>query len=275
VVDADGLVLTKASEVVAGELTARLSDGQRVPAEILSVDEESDVALVRVASKRLRPIQWALLEPSVGQWAITPGIDSPPEAVGIVSSPPRKILPKQALIGVQLDFEAADARIAEVMPGMGAEKAGLRAGDVILAVNGEAVSSSEVLRRTLKQYREGQTVKLQVRRDSDPFDVSLAMMAPRPERLGRGFERQDRMNRLGGEISRRAEGFELAIQHDTVLQPWQCGGPLLDLDGKAIGLNIARAGRIASYALPAKMVMRLAESLKRQSQTPVKERPSS
>jgi serine protease Do len=70
------------------------------------------------------------------------------------------------------------------------------------------------------------------------------------------------MNRLGTELSQRSEGFELAIQHDTVLQPWQCGGPLVNLDGKAIGLNIARAGRIASYALPAVLVKQIVEDLK-------------
>ena len=78
------------------------------------------------------------------------------------------------------------------------------------------------------------------------------------------------MNRLGGELSRRAEGFQLAIQHDGVLQPWQCGGPLLNLDGKAIGLNIARAGRVASYALPAGLVRHLADDLKNQTKVSVK-----
>jgi len=40
-----------------------------------------------------------------------------------------------------------------------------------------------------------------------------------------------------------------------VLQNWQCGGPLMNLDGKAVGLNIARAGRVASYALPSSVVL--------------------
>ena len=37
-----------------------------------------------------------------------------------------------------------------------------------------------------------------------------------------------------------------------MLQPWLCGGPLVNLDGEAIGLNIARAGRVTTYALPAR-----------------------
>ena len=79
-------------------------------------------------------------------------------------------------------------------------------------------------------------------------------MAPKLERGGRGFGRADRMNQMGSMTSQRAEDFELVIQHDTVLQNWQCGGPLMNLDGKAVGLNIARAGRVASYALPASVL---------------------
>ena len=51
-------------------------------------------------------------------------------------------------------------------------------------------------------------------------------------------------------LSDRRTGFPAVLQHDTVLEPNQCGGPLIDLSGKAIGINIARAGRTESYAIP-------------------------
>ena len=41
-----------------------------------------------------------------------------------------------------------------------------------------------------------------------------------------------------------------------------CGGPLVNLDGKAVGLNIARADRVATYALPARLVKQSLDSLK-------------
>ena len=44
------------------------------------------------------------------------------------------------------------------------------------------------------------------------------------------------------------------IQHDTVLYPDECGGPVVDTQGRFVGLNIARAGRVVSYALPASSV---------------------
>ncbi|MEX2027294.1 MAG: S1C family serine protease, partial [Pirellulaceae bacterium] len=52
-----------------------------------------------------------------------------------------------------------------------------------------------------------------------------------------------------------------AIQHDTVLKPSECGGPIVDLSGKVVGINIARGGRVESYALPATLVRSLLPDL--------------
>src|SRR5262249_53128260 len=56
------------------------------------------------------------------------------------------------------------------------------------------------------------------------------------------------------ELSGRRRGFPTVLQHDTVLRPSDCGGPLVGLDGNVIGVNIARAGRTARYAIPAEDV---------------------
>src|SRR5262249_54405804 len=40
------------------------------------------------------------------------------------------------------------------------------------------------------------------------------------------------------------------------------GGPLVDLDGKAVGINIARAGRVESFAVPSDTVLALLPDLK-------------
>ena len=74
-----------------------------------------------------------------------------------------------------------------------------------------------------------------------------------------------RFSRVRGDVSQRAEGFEQAIEHDTVLQPWLCGGPLVDLDGKAIGINIARASRVSTYALPSRLVKQILDNLRTRS----------
>ena len=254
VIDASGLAVTKASEIKEGKLTAWLAIGKEIEVQLIAKDEENDLALLKVNAKNLKSIQWATDEISVGQWVVTPGIAETPQAVGIVSVPPRKIPPPRAFIGVVLDFKSPDAKIAQIMAGLGAEAAGLKPGDVVLKVNDAPVKEGQELVKTLRQFREGQSVKVRVQRGDEEFDATIKMMALKTERGGRGFDRAARMNQMGSITSQRAEGFDLAIQHDTVLQNWQCGGPLMNLDGKAVGLNIARAGRVASYALPSSVV---------------------
>jgi serine protease Do len=251
VVDTNGLALTKASELKKGKLTCWLAGGREVAAEVLAADEESDLALVRIDARDLKPIEWESKDVVVGEWTVTPGIEESPQAVGIVSVPPRKILPKRAYIGVTLDNDPESAKIMGLSRGMGAEKAGVKTNDVILAVNGKAIKGREELVEELKTFREGQMVKLRVKREGKELDLEVVLKSEEEMFGRRMFDRQSFMNRMGGDVSRRAEDFGQVIQHDTVLEPWLCGGPLVNLDQKVVGINIARAGRVASYALPA------------------------
>ena len=42
-----------------------------------------------------------------------------------------------------------------------------------------------------------------------------------------------------------------------------CGGPLVNLDGQCVGINIARAERVSSYALPSSTARSAIESMVR------------
>ena len=254
VVDTNGWALTKASEIKPGKLTCWLATDQEVEAELLATDVEEDVALVRVHAQGLTPITWSPAQVSVGEWAITPGIAETPQAIGIISALPRRIRPQRALIGVRFDPSSPLPRIDELLPGYGAEKAGLKPGDIILTVNNTAVSNRQQVVEILGDFRDGQTVRLGLQREDEHFDAQLEMIA--------ALEEEGQSLRMAGRVSHRAQGFERAIEHDTVLFPWLCGGPLVDLDGKAMGLNIARASRVTTYALPASLVQKILENLK-------------
>jgi serine protease Do len=267
VVDTNGLALTKASELKKGKLTCWLATEREVTAEVLGIDEEEDLALVRVNARGLKPVRWAEGEVAIGQWAITPGIADTPQAVGIISALPHRIRPPRALIGVQFDFGAPKPSIQTILPKMGAEKAGLKPGDIIVAVNAQLVTNREQIIEALREFREGQTVKLRVQRKETQFTAEVRMMAPKAGQSEDAANSSRRFSRVRGEVSQRAEGFEQAIEHDTVLQPWLCGGPLVNLDGKAIGINIARASRVSTYALPSRLVKRILADLKFKSQS--------
>ncbi len=260
VMDGSGLALTKASELKKGKLTCWLASEKEVAAELLAVDEDEDVALVRVHARGLKAMPWATEEVAVGQWAITPGVAETPHAVGIISALPRRIRPQRAFIGIRFDARSSSPRVEEVLPGYSADKAGLKPGDLLVGVNSTGVTNREQIVEMLRDYREGQTVKLRIQRAETELTAEVRMMAPGADM--NWFYSEDAPSRLTGEVSHRARGFEQAIEHDTVLQPWLCGGPLVNLEGKGIGLNIARASRVTTYALPAGLVKRIFESLK-------------
>jgi serine protease Do len=258
VVDASGLALTKASELQKGKLTCWLASDMQVDAEVIGIDEQEDVALVRVKASGLKPIEWAAERASVGQWAITPGIGPTPHAVGIISALPRRVRLQHAVMGVVFDASTSVPTVEVLQPGFGAQKAGLKAGDIIAAVNGKAVTNRSDVVEELTDYRVGQTVKLAVQRAEERFEVEVELMA----RLSSDENSDRRTRQMSGAVSQRAEGFDQVIEHDTVLTPWLCGGPLMNLDGKAIGMNIARASRVSTFALPAELTKRILENLR-------------
>jgi len=261
IISSNGLALTKASELKKGKLTCWTADDRHVDAEVIGTDEEDDVALVRVQAEGLTPVEWVEEEVHVGQWAITPGIAKTPHAVGIISALPRKIRPQRAFIGVQFDGRSSEPRVDRLTEGLGAEKVGMKKGDLIVAVNNEVVTNRMQVIEALREFRQGQTVKLRVKREEKELDFEIEMKPPTESLLAGEFETSADAARLRGQVSQRSQGFEQAIEHDTVLQPWLCGGPLVNLDGKAIGLNIARAGRVTTYALPAKLIKKIIKNL--------------
>ncbi len=74
--------------------------------------------------------------------------------------------------------------VREVYPGSAAEKAGVKAGDVITAVNGERVRTIGDLRQKLAAKREAkdkdQTVKIGVLRNKSEVSLTLELPAPAP-----------------------------------------------------------------------------------------------
>lgn len=75
--------------------------------------------------------------------------------------------------------EARGALVAEAQAGSPAAKAGLKAGDAILAVNGKPVRNSRDLARTIAGYEPGSKVKLTVMRAAKEItvDVELGRLA--------------------------------------------------------------------------------------------------
>jgi serine protease Do len=66
--------------------------------------------------------------------------------------------------------------IGRVPPDSPAERAGLRVGDIVTAVNGEAVATRAELYRRLWRERPGADIVLTIIRDGAPHEVRLRAM---------------------------------------------------------------------------------------------------
>jgi S1-C subfamily serine protease len=145
-----------------------------------------------------------------------------------------------------------------VSPGGAAEKAGLKKGDVIRRVDGKAVADFTALREMLNDYRPNQKVKLDVNRKGEALELTATLAGPPPGMNNRG----DIQNSMGGALSNRRGGFERVLQTDMVVDPKNCGGCVVDLDGRVVGVCIARAGRVETYVLPGEVVRPLIADLR-------------
>ena len=263
VVRADGYIVTKASEL-KGKVEVELSDrsGKR-PATVVGTDPATDLALIKIDAANLPVIAWAGDEPPpTGSWLATPGLGAAPVAVGVVSVGPRKITAPSAALGIVLADDDRAARIESVHPEMPAARAGMQSGDVIRKVDGAAITGRQSLQEKIRSYQPDDKVDVVIERGGKEQTLKVTLGSMAQLMLG---ERAEFQNGLGGTLSKRRSGFPLALQHDTVLKPAECGGPIVDLDGKAVGLNIARAGRVESYALPASLAKEAIDKLLQQA----------
>lgn len=81
--------------------------------------------------------------------------------------------------------------ISRVEEGSAAEKAGLKVGDVVLALNGRALKDSPDFRNALGLVRAGTDIRLQVMRDGQSREIKARVEAPKQERFeGRGLSRR-------------------------------------------------------------------------------------
>ncbi|HEY8052685.1 MAG TPA: PDZ domain-containing protein [Steroidobacteraceae bacterium] len=86
--------------------------------------------------------------------------------------------PGRAILGVQLEKTtgAAGARVREVSPGGPAAEAGIRAGDVIVALNGSVLSGAEPARQVVSLMREvkpDSKVNVRVLREGKPRELTV------------------------------------------------------------------------------------------------------
>jgi hypothetical protein len=128
------------------------------------IDAEGMVAVATVAGEVVRYL--ADREEPLSAAAVAPGQQPAAAATG-----------RKVSLGTVPDFAhpGAGVRVEDVLPGSPAEQAGLRAGDVLLAIDGESLAGLRDLSRVLKAHEPGDRVRLTVDRDGERLTLAATL----------------------------------------------------------------------------------------------------
>lgn len=268
VVGADGWVLTKASEI-PDDPRCKVADGRVVPARVAGVDPQFDVALLKVEAEGLRAVEWSAdkVRPA-GRLVAAPDGRGGSVGVGMVSVEQRAMkgpfpaavtkaapyVPKpapQAILGKVIDGKALLVRRVKG----GAARAGIVPGDLVVRMNGQPVRDADDVDRLIAKSAAGDRLSMVVERGGRQVDVSVELD-------------EDPYIRCPGATAwyrnLRADDFPAVFEHDIPLLLDECGGPVIDLDGKAVGMTIARVGQHGCMAVPADAIPALVSRLRKE-----------
>ena len=107
-------------------------------------------------------------------------------------SRPMKLAERRAIMGVQMGeaAEGGGAPITRLTPGSGAEKAGLKSGDVLLKVDGAPITASNQVSDSLAERKPGDVVTVVVQHNGTTEEVKVTLGSdPATEERGAGFFR--------------------------------------------------------------------------------------
>jgi serine protease Do len=258
-------VLTKWSEIAMARGKIQVVDGAGTTAQatVLGVYQDEDVALLSLEGARYRPVKLSDHEaPKLGRFLIAASPDDTPASVGVVAVEARSLRDKdQAFLGVRLDpdHRGSGVRVAGIEDGSGAADAGLKEGDVVLSIGERPVGSLIEMRTALAGHGPGERIEVRYSRDGREAKVEAELKEKSESfpQFPNGRLRQ--MERMGTSPSLVRSGFPSVIQTDMQLDRDRCGGPVVDLDGRVVGMTIARADRTRSFVIPTSALIDLLE----------------
>lgn len=255
-------ILTKWSEIARVKGDLRVDDGNEGRSvTILGVYEAEDLALLKVEGRPLTPVSWSTEVPKLGSFLAAAQPDGRLAAFGVVSVLERNLRDTDlAYLGVvgALGYTGQGVKIAEVAEDSGAAAAGLVPGNVILKVAERSISGLLELKNALVGALPGTSISLTVEAKGKQKQVDV-LLGNRPQMEQMFGARLRQMERMGGPISQVRTSFTRVIQTDMRPKPNQIGGPVVDLQGRVVGITMARADRTRSFVMPAAAVINLLE----------------
>ena len=225
--------------------------------EIVARDTENDLVLLRASRDNTDGVDLKTQvesAPKTGSFLITPEADG----AGLVSvvgtkSFASRLKKRPGFLGVRpADYKDDGGALLEMVTNGGAAKrAGLKVGDVITKLNETTITNQVDLRKFLVTVEPGSDIVAIITRGDEELRKTIKL-------------RELPSGHIAGNVARsvRRDGFSKIILHDADLKPTDCGGPVFDLSGNFVGLNIARNSRVRSYLIPPAIVKKMVDTSK-------------
>lgn len=251
-------LLTKASELLEQDLpveecvirNARYRSGE---IELVGIDHTNDLALLKTDMENLTPVNWAPEDPKLGDWNFSFTDRLRRATSGVISANSRPISSIGSFLGVVMSADEERNNlpiVTEISPGSAAELAGIKEGDYLLGINNITYDSIEEFATALQQFTPGQLIQVLVERSEKIYSTNLVLG------YRSSLESEQSSNSIiAGKVSLRLSGFGRIYQHTALLTPSMMGGPLLDLEGNCLGINIARLDRTTTFTLTPEQVL--------------------
>lgn len=267
VISANGRLLTKDTETKKGKLTVRLGD-KNYDAKVLKRFPEQDLALLKIDATDLKPVRFQTTEPPLGSILTTIGARNEPLGIGLLSVPGRAMA-KVGFIGIRGGQSDKGVLIEQLVPKGAAEEAGLKDKDIITSIDGRKVDDHLEFGNLIRGRKAGDVLKVEYLRGDEARKATVKL---KERAMPDNIRNDPRMKLSHGELSEKTSGYPDAIQHDIPLPPQLCGGPLFDLTGRCIGINVSRAGRTRTFAIPADEIQAMLKTV-RAPKKPAVEKP--
>ncbi|MEO7216352.1 trypsin-like peptidase domain-containing protein [Mucilaginibacter sp.] len=169
---------------------------------------------------------------------------------GVLSTMQINLPPKTShgYIGASTGFKRDKLVFTFIQPGSAAEISGFTIEDIVESVDGLPVADELDFVKAFGKYQAGDTATVAITRAGQKITRLVVLKYP-PQKVGN----HPAENFVGGKSIRR-DGFHAVFVQDASVQPSSCGGPVFDIDGVFIGINIARLSRTSTVIIPALII---------------------
>jgi serine protease Do len=253
-------VLSKSSMV--GENPSMITDkGEDDILSLIKRDEASDLVLLACAKKLKAGLKLAdipidtLASSDLSMFLISPNPDNDGE-LSVLGTTRFSLKPisNAGYLGAGVEIKEGKLIFSSVQANSPASQGLIKVGLELVSINGSLLRDIPTFISTVQSNRPGDLLRILIKEGDKESALSI-QLGKRPMASSNHVAEQF----LDGKSMRR-DGFAEAFAHDARLKPNECGGPVMSLNGRFLGINIARLSRTSSIAIPANVVVDFLEN---------------